>query len=332
VYASWPAAGLEAGRRDYANRRQWSEITGTDASENLHPFQRPRYYGFPERNPSDKAVLPQLEGVLHFCPSYLGGLEMDCVFRSLQDAEKTGQIGRFNRTLKGLSWDVGGPLVAALVCTWLVSQSGESWAKFSQLIFGDILKLFSLVVVSIHTFRAVGDVSARVGAANKRAISIYISNGVIILLVDAVLIAHIIFLGYSHPLAHNRITLFIVAALSSAYLFVFYYANKTFKNDNPGNWGIEKFSEAFMEGANLPFMVAIVCVGFLASLSPFYDLGPQTDAFLVGAVTFLIFSSTAANVLVDGYARPFLTVGSPNCGDKEIQVHNAVVPDTAPKS
>jgi len=80
-----------------------------------------------------------------------------------------------------------------------------------------------------------------------------------------------------------------------------------FKKNNPDNLGIGLFTQAFIYGANLPFIMAFTAVLLISFF------GQEDSPFLVGAFTFLIYSSTAANIFMDRYARPFLLVCRDGC-------------------
>jgi hypothetical protein len=234
---------------------------------------------------------------------------MACAFRSLLQAERAGEAGRVNKYLRSVFAQVIGPLGAAILFTIAASRFGGSWNEARGLIFGDFLKACSLLVIGYHTTFAIEDITRLASNAKRRAIRVYRSVILLTVCVSFFLAIHIYSLGRSDSWASNPWAFGLVAVFSCAYLFLFFWGNLLFVLDNPENWGITKFATAFMLGANLPFMLASVAIGFIAFLSWWHDFAPQPETFLVGAVTFLVFSSTAANIFIDGFARPFLAVG-----------------------
>jgi hypothetical protein len=250
---------------------------------------------------------------------------MPCDFHSLLQAEKAGEAGRVRRYSWSVLWQVVGPLLAAIGITWIVSTIGGSWNNARGLIFGDSLKACSLLVVAYHTTLAIEDIAQLAGAAKKRAILVYKLVIGLIIIVAFILAFHIASLGTSASWAFYPWTFGLVAAASCAYLFFFFVGNLLFVLDNPENWGIKKFATAFMLGANLPFILGSIAIGFVAVLSAWRDFVPEPESFLVGAVTFLVFSSTAANIFIDGFARPFLAVDKVLCAQPQPELAPVVV-------
>lgn len=238
---------------------------------------------------------------------------MDCAFHSLLQAERAGEAGRVWGYIKSVLAQVVGPLILATGLTVLASSFGDSWTNARGLIFGDFLKACSLLVISYHTSRAIEDIAKRAGNAKTRAIGVYRFVIALTLLVNFFLAIHIAYLGTANSWAFNPWAFGAVAFCSCLYLFLFFVGNVLFILDNPGNWGIAKFATAFILGANLPFMLASLAIGFVAGMSWWRDFAPEPETFLVGAVTFLVFSSTAANIFIDGFARPFLAVDGLEC-------------------
>jgi hypothetical protein len=114
-----------------------------------------------------------------------------------------------------------------------------------------------------------------------------------------------------HKFANNLIVIDIITVISFLYMPAFWIGNHRFKENNSSNIGAERFASAFIYGVNIPFLVAFAAIMFLSFTSPITTF-PTTnpEIFLAGAIAFLIYSSTAASIAVDHYARPFLVESS----------------------
>jgi hypothetical protein len=239
---------------------------------------------------------------------------MACIFGLLQNAEHEVEGKRRVQLPRQVVLEVFLPLLVALLSTLWVASLGESATEIGELIFGDILKVCSLFVIGVHTLRAVQEVTRLAGSVSDRAVVIYQCVGAGTLIVCIVLVAHAMILGLkpTYQLARDPLVTMIIATMSCLYLAGFLAGNVSFKRANPDNWGVKKWSDAFIWGANVPFLLAFLGVLLVFTLSHWTGyFGTQLESFLVGAVTFLVLSSAAANIFIDGYARPFLAIGNP---------------------
>ena len=214
---------------------------------------------------------------------------------------------------------IGLPLLISLLLTWLAAPRIDH--SVVDVFFADLLKLTSLGSIAIHTIVALTDIQGRgIPTGIYKGITIYL------IIVACVLVAHslTIFLIAKQDLEgiaslpanqrpfHDMIYVYQdytelgIAFLSSAYLFFFCYANYRVTEERADDFGITRFAQAFMYGANLPFIIGtifVIVVFFIPSV-----LGEHRNSFLVGSITFLVFSSMAASICIDAYARPFLAV------------------------
>jgi hypothetical protein len=252
--------------------------------------------------------------------------EMNCFVVALKDTIKREEEAERFRLSRRLGLQIVLPLGIALLIT-IIAAPVLSRSEI-DVFFGDLVKLTSLGIVAIHTMLASHDIKGS-GVPTR----IYVAISIYLLIITALLVAHAFAVLmvekqsnpealalltakylFVHQVIYNHYAEPIIALLSSAYLVLFFFANQHIKKQHPNNIGIMRFTEAFMYGANLPFIVgsAVILAIFVVPQTS-EVLGEHGDSFLVGSITFLVFSSMAASVCIDIYARPFLKVDGVLC-------------------
>jgi hypothetical protein len=249
----------------------------------------------------------------------------DCFYLSLLATIKAHEDAERFRLAKSIGLQILLPLAGAIGLTLWAAPFISSTEI--DVFFGDLVKLFSLFIIALHTFFAADDIRDQ-GVPTKiyLAISLYLLAAAIILAVHAfgvfvidkqttteglasltqksTLVYHVIYGHYTEP---------AIAFMSWFYLALFFFANRTIQQKNQKNLGISRFTQAFIYGANLPFIAGALVITTIFPIPAVSKVfGADPDAFLVGSITFLVFSSVAANICVDIYARPFLKVNSIN--------------------
>lgn len=216
------------------------------------------------------------------------------------------------------------PLVIAVGSTLFVAPLMTHAAL--EVFFADLLKLTSLGSVATHTIIALTDIKGRgVPTAIYKSVSIYLIFVAVLLAGHAIAVFAIAKHDVEtlttlvrnqqmiHQIIYHDYTEIIIAALSSAYLLFFVLANYRIIRAHSDDIGILTFTRAFLYGANLPFIIGMLLVFAIVIL--LLHLGIDPNSFLVGSITFLVFSSMAASVCVDLYARPFLATHDDSAAD-----------------
>lgn len=253
---------------------------------------------------------------------------MTCAFQSLRSAESQAEARRATKIRSKVLLEVLFPLGLAVTLTVVLGIVDSSIKEWREIFFGDILKICSLFVIGAHTLNAVKDVSSFPKDADNRAVFYYqlVGGGTLLVAIALVVHASLLIMKPDSVWAHSPLVLLGTSTLSCLYLFGFLAGNLAFKAANPENWGIKRFSDAFIWGANVPFISAFIIILVVAISAYFVGFAGQLESFLVGAVTFLILSSTVANICMDNYARPFLAVGDPVLSVAPICAHERQSP------
>jgi hypothetical protein len=216
----------------------------------------------------------------------------------------------------------GASILAILSLWWLISDADS--AKVSKvLVFMDVLKIASVAVLAFHTqastteirLRNIGSIHKSVVAKWYKGISLYMYFVAVILTIHTTLLFAPLICQQGHDrcdylqeITNSTGVTIGITVISTMYLVAFFFGNREFEKRNKGNIAVERFAGAFIYGANIPFIIAFLVILFtLFALQIFPDFHAESHTFLAGAVAFLIYSSTAANLCVDHYARPFLT-------------------------
>ena len=220
------------------------------------------------------------------------------------------------------------PIALPLLIFFLIKHYTN--LKFENvLIYTNVLKMTSIFYLAFHT----GVSAAWIPASSnivRGSENFYRYTSAFMVVITIILTLHTVTLMVPYPssfvcgdadfasfldsvsrFVHGKLCFHLVEVIAFLYMPAFLIGNYDFMRKNPDNIGVERFSKAFVFGVNAPSIFALVII-ILTSLLVIDDSKKQ-EIFLSGSIALLVYSSTAASIYIDHYARPFLAASQTKC-------------------
>lgn len=268
---------------------------------------------------------------------------MTCFAKSLKNAIICNQE-HTRKLFRDIVIGIGLPLLISSIVAFFLMQmhiTDGSWDVQKCLIFVNSIKIGSIITLAWHTSSAVAQIPSvdRSNQINYDNIKTYKHISTYMTVVATILTAHTAFLFVplcsipATPDGTNPLLPFaklmcswkithLLAIVAFLYMPWFLFGNWRFQRNNQGIIEIERFTNAFIYGTNIPFIAAFFVIMFISimviSVFPRWQLNlyvghDESEVFFAGAMAFLIYSSTVASICIDHYARPFLNTNSNTC-------------------
>lgn len=224
------------------------------------------------------------------------------------------------------------PTAVPLIVLFLLKHYSLEYIRESRIdivqVYANVLKLTSIMLLAYHTYGSAEQISSSSQNIDYGPVSFYRITSIYMVLITIILTIHTAALMIPDPyspdktkfaqllagmgaFAHNEYWLYTIGIAAFLYMPAFLCGNFRFISKNKGNLGVECFSNAFIFGVNLPSIAAFIIIIAISYYA--HDIFKEPGTFLAGSIAFLIYSSTAACICIDHYARPFLSASAVKC-------------------